>query len=636
MANNRAIQILRTKDEGITDSNKNIELEDGQLLYNKQKNYLTVGNSTINEGGSEIKSTAYYFRITVREVSGYFDDNESVTSTQTSAYYVKPSTDSLDINSSKQLNLTSTSDLKLTSISKKIGLNNITLTDSDLVTTITTDNGIEFKPKNFSIDSDDGDINIKKSDSVNIVLNKDNGNNDTIVVKSPQVSLDASSSIDVKSTTVNISNTTDNEDGIYYKHGDSIDLKTSQINNSATTSIINTTESITNNTKNYSIKSPNQKGGFKYEYKDDSDSFSLLSCSKEEGGATSLNCQLVCDKKGVKISTGQHSTLNLDGNNLTYSNMVHNSKQNATDPDQFTNFTLKNTSTSSLGTYYKGTSITLECDAYDGMSGSLTLKGKNSQEKELSLSTLSTSKDYNIPISICPNNTKILTVDGKTKSTTIDGDNIVKGTITTTGNISAGGDITAANMLRLDDNTLKIPKDVYSNLFGVKKQDTDKEPIAYLGKETSSIRNLAAITSYEESNAAVKSSYLRRITPVYISIWVKEDNTEYRGTITTVYGVLQDAKWGAEIPKNGNYSTLDVCKQMIEKVIREISTEQSSQWYYAGYFPVLLSSMNAENEYILTINPNNGNLQIHSSSGDNWYDIDEMQVSWKFYNVLGV
>ena len=76
MANNKSIQILRgerSKIAGNTDS-----LLDGQLLYNKTDNYLTVGNG--NNAKISDKPVA------CREVHGYFSDNSSISTNNLSAY----------------------------------------------------------------------------------------------------------------------------------------------------------------------------------------------------------------------------------------------------------------------------------------------------------------------------------------------------------------------------------------------------------------------------------------------------------------------------------------------------------------------------------------------------------------------
>lgn len=101
MANNNAIQILRTGKNGITNTNKVVELLDGQPFYNKQKNYLTIGKSTFS-GDDETKSKVNALPITVPTVEGWFDDipdtgdediieSSSIGNGQNNPYSIKPS-----------------------------------------------------------------------------------------------------------------------------------------------------------------------------------------------------------------------------------------------------------------------------------------------------------------------------------------------------------------------------------------------------------------------------------------------------------------------------------------------------------------------------------------------------------------
>lgn len=99
--NNKAIQILRTN--AITDTNKGTELLKGQPFYNAQKNYLTIGHE--NNGTVDQKP------ITVREMVGYFDDNNNdnkITSNMSNGYSISPSTtgNKINVTSSGGMNVT--------------------------------------------------------------------------------------------------------------------------------------------------------------------------------------------------------------------------------------------------------------------------------------------------------------------------------------------------------------------------------------------------------------------------------------------------------------------------------------------------------------------------------------------------
>lgn len=67
MAGNNVIQILRgTRDEIASNKNKDVMLNEGQLLYNLTDNYLTCGG----ENGSKLTSLP----VTTRSMSGHYDD----------------------------------------------------------------------------------------------------------------------------------------------------------------------------------------------------------------------------------------------------------------------------------------------------------------------------------------------------------------------------------------------------------------------------------------------------------------------------------------------------------------------------------------------------------------------------------
>ena len=78
--NNRAIQILRSTSDGLASSKQELALEEGQPFYNSQKNYLTIGKYG-NTGKVSDQP------ITVRKLEGWFDDNEKITASKTDANY---------------------------------------------------------------------------------------------------------------------------------------------------------------------------------------------------------------------------------------------------------------------------------------------------------------------------------------------------------------------------------------------------------------------------------------------------------------------------------------------------------------------------------------------------------------------
>lgn len=88
--NKQSIQILRGSNDTIANSTD--KLLDGQLLYNKDKNYLTVGKvkktgETIDEDNSSYNFTSQPIR--VRELGGFSSDDSSIGEENTGEFYIK-------------------------------------------------------------------------------------------------------------------------------------------------------------------------------------------------------------------------------------------------------------------------------------------------------------------------------------------------------------------------------------------------------------------------------------------------------------------------------------------------------------------------------------------------------------------
>ena len=88
--NKQSIQILRGSNDTIANSTD--KLLDGQLLYNKDKNYLTVGKvkktgGTIDEDNSSYNFTSQPIR--VRELGGFSSDDSSIGKENTGEFYIK-------------------------------------------------------------------------------------------------------------------------------------------------------------------------------------------------------------------------------------------------------------------------------------------------------------------------------------------------------------------------------------------------------------------------------------------------------------------------------------------------------------------------------------------------------------------
>ena len=91
--NKQSIQILRGNNNTIV-ANSEDKLLDGQLLYNKDKNYLTVGkvkikktDGTIDEDNSSYNFTSQPIR--VRELGGFSSDDSSIGEENTGEFYIK-------------------------------------------------------------------------------------------------------------------------------------------------------------------------------------------------------------------------------------------------------------------------------------------------------------------------------------------------------------------------------------------------------------------------------------------------------------------------------------------------------------------------------------------------------------------
>lgn len=85
--NRKALQILRGSNSSIV-NRKDEELLDGQLLYNKTKNYITVGNNKSKFDAQPIR---------VRELGGYSTDDGTITNNPRDEFYIRHSGGALHI-----------------------------------------------------------------------------------------------------------------------------------------------------------------------------------------------------------------------------------------------------------------------------------------------------------------------------------------------------------------------------------------------------------------------------------------------------------------------------------------------------------------------------------------------------------
>lgn len=77
MASNKAIQVLRGSSSAIASSTETLLY--GQLLYNLDKSYLTVGGGA---NGNALNESP----ITCRELIGYAEDDSGITANKTTEY----------------------------------------------------------------------------------------------------------------------------------------------------------------------------------------------------------------------------------------------------------------------------------------------------------------------------------------------------------------------------------------------------------------------------------------------------------------------------------------------------------------------------------------------------------------------
>lgn len=103
MAGYNSIKILRGSSSTIQNlANNGTTLLDGQLLYIKDKNYLSVGTTGAEGSLSPINTSP----ITVRELRGYSEDANGITSNTDLPYYINYADDGLNIHSPSNVDIT--------------------------------------------------------------------------------------------------------------------------------------------------------------------------------------------------------------------------------------------------------------------------------------------------------------------------------------------------------------------------------------------------------------------------------------------------------------------------------------------------------------------------------------------------
>ena len=111
MAGYNSIKILRGNSSTVQNlANNGTTLLDGQLLYIKDKNYLSVGTTSAGGSLSPINTSP----ITVRELRGYPEDVNGITSNTDRPYYINYVDDGLNIHSPLNVDITAPGEISST------------------------------------------------------------------------------------------------------------------------------------------------------------------------------------------------------------------------------------------------------------------------------------------------------------------------------------------------------------------------------------------------------------------------------------------------------------------------------------------------------------------------------------------
>lgn len=170
--NRNRIAIARGNSENLVKSKE--KLASGQPVYNYDKRYLTVGQNKATEPNNE-KTYPNSKVITVRDLIGWFADNDKITATADDAdkYYVIPTETGLSVFSSKTLDLEAAAGIKVNSDTnindnKKLTAKNLVtnIIDSDADKIIIKENG----EKTFEINRFTNiNKNIKFADNTGVI-----------------------------------------------------------------------------------------------------------------------------------------------------------------------------------------------------------------------------------------------------------------------------------------------------------------------------------------------------------------------------------------------------------------------------------------------------------------------------------
>ena len=167
MAGYNGIKILRGNSGSLSGKG---DLLEGQPLYIKDKNYLTVGGGT---NGARINQSP----ITVRELIGYADDNNGITGSINNSYSISPNVTSngldiysnqpLDISSNANINISGAADVNIaspaavyinvTNASNSLSYSRLTLSESGQSTLIGSAININSST-DLTLESREGDV----------------------------------------------------------------------------------------------------------------------------------------------------------------------------------------------------------------------------------------------------------------------------------------------------------------------------------------------------------------------------------------------------------------------------------------------------------------------------------------------
>lgn len=197
--NKNRILIVRGANGALVASTETIAY--GQPVYDKTKNYLVIGDT-----GSKRYNQSK--PVTVREIVGYFDDNNGISTGTAKPYSIKPNGDKLAITSYGEIYITSAG-AKTVSITKNnVKLDAAVSINKELkVSTITSSSKVEVRPETIFNKAVNFKDNAIFTDGTGVkgkfVVYKSFLNEASLTVTDGKIAVDTGEITTVNSTTVN-------------------------------------------------------------------------------------------------------------------------------------------------------------------------------------------------------------------------------------------------------------------------------------------------------------------------------------------------------------------------------------------------------------------------------------------------